>query len=85
MKSRYIFPAVLAAVAMFASCSEKENLYLDNLQVSSSYIALSAEGGDFSIDVTATEAWTMDFDVDVIGSKLDKERYRKRYHSGKTA
>lgn len=74
MKSRYIFPAVLAAVAMFASCSEKENLYLDNLQVSSSYIAISAEGGDFSIDVTATEAWTMDFDVDVIGSKLDKEK-----------
>lgn len=72
MKSRYIFSAVLAAVAMFASCSEKENLYLDNLQVSSSYIAINAEGGDFSIDVTATEAWTMDFDVDVIGQKLDK-------------
>ncbi len=72
MKSRYIFPAVLAAVAMLASCSEKENLYLDNLQVSSSYIAINAEGGDFSIDVTATEDWTMDFDVDVIGSKLDK-------------
>ncbi len=72
MKLRYIFPAVIAAVAMFASCSEKENLYLDNLQVSSSYIAINAEGGEFSVDVTATEDWTMDFDVDVIGKKLDK-------------
>ncbi len=72
MKSRYIFPAVIAAVAMFASCSEKENLYLDNLQVSTSYIAISPEGGEVTVDVTATEAWTMDFDVNVIGKKLDK-------------
>ena len=71
MKSRYIFTAVIAAVAMFAGCSEEDNLELDNLQVSKSYVTIDPKGGEASIEITATEDWSMNYEVDVIGKKLD--------------
>lgn len=71
MKTKYIFTAVIAAVAMFAGCSDNDNLELDNLQVSKSYVTIDPKGGDALIEITATEDWTMNFDVDVIGKKLD--------------
>lgn len=71
MKTKYIFTAVIAAAAMFASCSEEDNLELDNLQVSKSYVTIDPKGGEASIEITATENWSLNYDVDVIGKKLD--------------
>jgi hypothetical protein len=62
MKLRYFIPSVLAVVAaMFTSCSDDNDpTYLDNLRVSSSYVAINQNGGSTSIDVNATESWSVD-------------------------
>ena len=61
MKLKYFFPMVIAALATFVtSCSDEDVVsYLDNVRVTSSYIALPAEGGSTSIDVTASGDWTI--------------------------
>lgn len=59
MKLRYLFSA-LAAVLTFGltSCDEDfEATYLDDLQVSKSYISIDAEGGAEEITVRANDAW----------------------------
>ena len=57
MKLRNIF-TVLAAVATlaFAGCQEKER-FLDEVQVSQSYVAIPAEGGSVVVTVNATDSW----------------------------
>ena len=61
MKLKYFFPMVIAALATFVtSCSDEDVVsYLDNVRVTSSYVALPAEGGSTSIDVTASGDWTI--------------------------
>ena len=45
MKLKYIIPSFMAVVAMLVGCNEKfEAAHLDDLSVSSSYIAISADG-----------------------------------------
>ena len=45
MKLKYIIPSFMAVVAMLVGCNEKfEAAHLDDLRVSSSYIAISADG-----------------------------------------
>lgn len=46
MKLKYIIPSFIAVIAMFTGCSDdNEPTYLDNLKVSSSYVAFDVEGG----------------------------------------
>ena len=61
MKLKYFFPMVIAALSMMVtSCSDDDVVsYLDNVRVTSSYVALPAEGGSTSIDVTASGDWTI--------------------------
>ncbi|MGM9697937.1 MAG: BACON domain-containing protein [Prevotella sp.] len=61
MKLKYFFPMFIAAVvALFSSCQDEDVVsYLDNVRVTSSYVALPAEGGSTSIDVTASGNWTI--------------------------
>ena len=58
---KYFFPMVIAALSMMVtSCSDDDVVsYLDNVRVTSSYVALPAEGGSTSIDVTASGDWTI--------------------------
>lgn len=60
MKLRY-FITMLAAVIMatITSCSKFEASYLDEIQVSSSYVALDVKGDSIDITVTAKDAWTL--------------------------
>ena len=47
--------------ATLVSCSDDNDpTYLDNLRVSSSYVAINQNGGSTSIDVNATESWSVD-------------------------
>lgn len=80
MKFRYIIPAVLAATAMLSSCSDNEGLQLDNIKVSQTYIAIPENGGEVTVDVTASEAWTFDIDFDVEEKKLDDEKGVVKYY-----
>jgi len=58
-KLKYFIPALLAAFAMImVSCSDdNEPTYLDEVQVSSSYVAIDLNGGSNAITVTAMSSW----------------------------
>ncbi len=57
MKLRNIFTILAAALAFaFVGCQEEER-FLSEVKVSSSYVALPAEGGSQDIQVTAVGAW----------------------------
>ena len=61
MKLRYFIPSLIAAIALFASCSDDNDpTYLDEVRVSSSYVALNVNGGSAAIEVTANDSWTID-------------------------
>ena len=59
MKLRYFIPTLMAVVAaVFTGCSDdKDPTYLDEIRVSSSYVAISTAGGSTSIDLTASGSW----------------------------
>jgi len=59
MKSKYFFPLLIAIVAMMASCADEDQMtLLDEIQVSSSYVAIPLTGGSTTITVTAQDSWT---------------------------
>ena len=61
MKLRYIVPFFMAVVAsVLTSCSDDNDpTYLDEVRVSSSYVALPANGGSVTIDVNAVSDWSI--------------------------
>ncbi len=60
MKLKYIITSLIAILAIFTSCTEKyEAITLDEIHVSSSFVAIPAEGGSTSITVNAKDAWTI--------------------------
>lgn len=59
MKLKYFIPSLLAVFAMLVGCSENfERSYLDNLRVSSSYLAFSIDGSSADLTVTSSSDWT---------------------------
>lgn len=61
MKLKYFIPAFVAVLAMLVSCSEdQEPTLLDEVQVSSSYVAIPVDGGNATITVNAKDSWTID-------------------------
>lgn len=67
MKIKHILGLLLSAILM-VGCSEFEPSYLNEIQVSSSYIAMSVKGDTVSIDVNANGEWA--FNEDKIPSWL---------------
>ncbi|MEZ5019831.1 MAG: BACON domain-containing carbohydrate-binding protein [Bacteroidales bacterium] len=60
MKLKYFFPLFIVAAALMVSCDEEFSAtLLDEIQVSSSYVAIPVAGGSTSITVTATDSWTL--------------------------
>ena len=60
MKLKYIFASIVATLALAVSCQKEADHYLQEVQVSSSYVALSTGvGANTSITVTATESWSI--------------------------
>ena len=58
MKLKYIFPLLIAMLAFMASCDEDEKAtLLDEIQVSSSYVAIPEAGGSQTITITAKDSW----------------------------
>lgn len=69
MKLKYLFPMLIAAVAMFVGCNDEDDAtYLGGIRVSSSYMALPLEGGSATIKVDANQEW----EVDTIGAFTKK-------------
>ena len=59
MKLRNIFTALTAATLALVGC-QKEAEFLDEVQVSKSFVSLPVEGGEASITVTATADWAFE-------------------------
>jgi len=61
MKLKYIFTSLVAALGlMLTSCTEEADTFLAEVQVSSSYVAIPAAGGNVEITVNAQDAWTIE-------------------------
>ncbi|WP_430811774.1 MULTISPECIES: BACON domain-containing protein [unclassified Carboxylicivirga] len=59
MKLKNIFPFFIALLALMTSCNDEETMtLLDEIQVSSSFVALPLEGGSTSITITAKDSWS---------------------------
>ncbi len=65
MKLKYLFPLFFAAIALMTSCADEEVMtLLDEIRVSSSYVAIPEEGGSTTITVTAQNSWTVENNVE---------------------
>ncbi len=63
MKLKYFIPTLIVALtAMFVSCDDDDITLLSEVQVSSSYIGIDADGGSVSITVTAKYDWEIETD-----------------------
>ncbi|MCR5017340.1 MAG: hypothetical protein K6A64_00900 [Bacteroidales bacterium] len=61
MKLKYIFTSLIAALGLMAiSCTEEADTFLKEVQVSSSYVAFPAEGGNVEITVNAQGDWAIE-------------------------
>ena len=59
MKLKYLFPLFIVTLALMASCDEEDAVtLLQEIQVSSSYVAIPEGGGDATITVTSQDSWT---------------------------
>ena len=57
MKLKYSIVSLLALAATLVSCEKEADHYLNEIQVSSSYVSLPKTGGDATITVTAEGPW----------------------------
>ena len=60
MKTKYIIVSLIAALGLLMTgCVEEADHFLDEVKVSSSYLAFPAAGGTVPTELTATGAWTI--------------------------
>jgi len=60
MKIKNILVSLVAILALAAGCNQIEpDHYLDEVKVSSSYVAINMDGGSTTITVEATESWSI--------------------------
>lgn len=59
MKIKNLFISLIAAAAAFVGCTVEGPTYLNEVKVSSSFVTFGPDGGTTTIDVTATDHWTI--------------------------
>ncbi len=93
MKLKYIIPSLLALLTSFVSCSENDyNFPLGNIEVSTSYVSLSENGGETELSINVNGDWTvaksdtvskwLDFVVDESKPVGNSERYNEKSLAG---
>ncbi len=75
MKLKYIIPLFIAAFALLVSCDENESVtLLEEIQVSSSYVAIPEKGGSVDITLTTLDSWKVkEKEVKVTNDKGETE------------
>ena len=59
MKLKYLFPLFIAILALITSCDDDETpTLLNEIKVSSSFVAIPEDGGSTTITITAQDTWT---------------------------
>ena len=75
MKLRYLFPSLIAMAALFVGCSDDNDpTYLDEVRLSSSYIAIDANGGSTTITVDAKTDWALEKIFPVVTTNANGEK-----------
>ena len=59
MKIKNILVSLVAVLALFACNQVEPDHYLDEVVLSSSYVAINIDGGSTTITVDATESWSI--------------------------
>jgi hypothetical protein len=59
MKLRYILVSVIAALTFAVGCEKEADHYLDEVKLSSSYVAIPQSGGSTSVKIDATGSWSV--------------------------
>ncbi len=77
MKTRYIVISVLA-LAVAASCQKEGAHLMSEFQADKLYVTIPNTDGSATVNVTATEEWTFDFDVAKDTTVLDPEKKTKK-------
>lgn len=57
MKAKYIILSLIASLAVLVGCEKELSHYLDEVQVSSSFVSIPLGGGSANITVNATSNW----------------------------
>ena len=71
MKLKYFIPSFIAVVAMLAGCADDDSItLLDEVQVTSSYVAIPKTGGANTITVTAKDEWSINTEAEDFPSWL---------------
>lgn len=66
MKFKKIIPFFIAILALLTSCADEETMtLLDEIKVSSSYVAIPVSGGSETIKLTVKDSWTIEKVVSV--------------------
>ena len=61
MKLKYLFPIIIAAIAILMGCSsDNDPIYLGNISVSTSYVSLDKDGGSTDVSLKAAADWSID-------------------------
>lgn len=61
MKLKYYIPVLAAVVALFTGCkSDDDPIYLDSVQLSTTFVALSTEGSATTVRLNAAGDWAFD-------------------------
>ena len=80
MKLKYMFLSFAAALTLVSCSDDDDKTFMDELQVSQSYVTIAAEGGSTKIVIDAAADWTFDFDVDVQTDSLSDEKGVVKYN-----
>lgn len=57
MKLKYLLTAVLASSFAFAGCDDDTVGYLDDIQLSETYLSISTKGGTATVTVESSVDW----------------------------
>lgn len=63
MKLKYIFATLVATLALAAGCKKEADTYLNNVTLDKSFVAINPDGGSVSIEVTASQEWTLSVEI----------------------
>lgn len=63
MKLKYIFATLVATLALAVGCKKEADTYLNNVTLDKSFVAINPDGGSVSIEVTASQEWTLSVEI----------------------
>ena len=80
MKAKYIILSLIASLAVLVGCQKEGPHYLNEIQVSSSYVSVPLAGGSTTITLNTTGAWSITGMPACLAGSLPGFRQRRPDH-----